>query len=361
MKRALNFGPGPAAMPLAVLKEAADEFLDFAGTGMSILEVSHRSPEYEKIHNEAQADLKGLLGVKDNFKVLFMGGGASMQFAMVPMNFLSEGKVGDYLLTGTWSKKAIKEAKLLGQANIAATTELDGKFARIPKPQDCKYTDGAAYVHLTSNNTIFGTQWHQFPQVKAPLIADMSSDFLWRPFDADPFSMIYAGAQKNLGPAGVTVVVIREDLLAQVKGGIPTMLSYKTHAENNSLYNTPPCFGIYLVGKTLRWLKGKGGLVAMERENRAKADLLYGTIDKHAGFIKAPVEKESRSMMNVVFRLPSEELEKTFIAEGKKQGMVGLKGHRSVGGIRVSIYNAVELEWVKSVTQFMEEFVKKNG
>lgn len=361
MKRSLNFGPGPAAMPLAVLKEAQEEFLDFAGTGMSILEVSHRSSEYDKVHAETQALLKQLLGIGDNFKVLFMGGGASLQFAMVPLNFMPQGKVADYLVTGSWAKAALKEAKIIGTPNVAATTEVDGKFIRVPKQEECKFTDGAAYVHFTSNNTIFGTQYHRFPEVKAPLVADMSSDFLWRPFDAKPFSLIYAGAQKNLGPAGVTVAVIRDDLLAQAKSGLPTMLSYKTHAEKDSLYNTPPCFAIYLVGKTLKWLLAQGGLAAIEKVNRQKGDLLYGTIDKHAGFYKAPVEKESRSYMNVVFRLPSEELEKKFVDESKKLSMVGLKGHRSVGGIRVSLYNAIELEWVSTVCQFMEDFVKRNG
>jgi phosphoserine aminotransferase len=361
MKRAMNFGPGPAAMPLPVLKEAAEEFLDFGGTGMSVLEVSHRSPEYDKVHNDTQKDLKEILGLGDTYKVLFLGGGASLQFAMVPMNFLPEGKTADYLVTGTWAKTAFKEAKNLGKANAAANTEVEGKFARIPKPEECAFTPGAAYVHLTSNNTIFGTQWHRFPEVGAPLVADMSSDFLWRPFDAGKFSLIYAGAQKNLGPAGVTVVLLRDDFLAQAKTGLPTMLSYKTHVDKNSLHNTPPCFAIYLVGKTLTWIKGQGGLSGMEKQNRAKGELLYGTIDKHAGFFKAPVEKESRSYMNVVFRLPTEELEKRFIEEGKKQGMVGLKGHRSVGGIRVSIYNAVEMDWVRAVTQLMEEFVRKNG
>jgi phosphoserine aminotransferase len=245
--------------------------------------------------------------------------------------------------------------------NVAATTEVDGKFARVPRPEECSFTDGAAYVHFTSNNTIFGTQYGAFPSVSAPLVADMSSDFLWRPFDAAPFSLVYAGAQKNLGPAGVTVVLLREDFLAAAKGGLPAMLSYKTHVDKNSLHNTPPAFAIYIVGKVLRWIKGQGGVAAVEKVNRKKGDLLYGTIDRHAGFYKAPVEPDSRSYMNVVFRLPSEELEKRFVDEGKKLGMVGLKGHRSVGGIRVSIYNAVTLEWVKAVADFMEEFARRNG
>jgi phosphoserine aminotransferase len=362
MKRAMNFGPGPAALPLSVLKEAQAELLDFAGTGMSVLECSHRSPEYDKVHNETSALLRELLGVGENFKVIFLGGGASLQFAMVPLNFLYDERTADYLVTGTWAKNAFKEAKAIGKANAAASTDVDGKFTRVPKPAECKFTPGASYLHFTSNNTIFGTQYATFPESGAPLVADMSSDFLWRPFDASKLSLIYAGAQKNLGPAGVTVVMIREDFLAGVKpSGLPTMLSYKTHVEKNSLHNTPPCFAIYLVGKVLAWIKAGGGLPAMEKRNREKAGLIYGAIDRHAGFYKAPVEKESRSTMNIVFRLPSEELEKSFIAEGKKAGMIGLKGHRSVGGIRVSCYNAVELDWVKAVAQFMEEFVKKNG
>jgi phosphoserine aminotransferase len=366
MTRTMNFGPGPACMPLPVLEEAKEEFLNFGGTGMSVLEVSHRSPEYDQVHNETQALMKELLGVGDDYHVIFMGGGASTQFAMIPLNLLGKGKTADYVNTGSWSKKAIKEAQIIGEAhgattNLAGTGEVDGKFIRVPKQNDLKLTDGAAYVHITSNNTIAGTQWHTFPEVAAPLIADMSSDILWRPFDAKKFAYIYAGAQKNLGPAGVMVGVIRNDLLERCQDGVPTMLSYKTHVAKSSLFNTPPCFAIYLVGKTLKWIKGRGGLQAVEKENREKAELLYGTIDKHDGFFRSPVEKESRSYMNVVFRLPTEELEKQFIEQGKANQMTGLKGHRSVGGIRVSIYNAVGLDWVKAVVQMMEEFVRKSG
>ncbi|MFH1130204.1 MAG: 3-phosphoserine/phosphohydroxythreonine transaminase [Pseudomonadota bacterium] len=361
MTRVMNFNPGPACMPLEVLQEVQKEFLDFAGTGKSILESSHRSPEYDKVHTGAQELLKELLGLGDDYQVLFLGGGASTQFAMVPMNFLGKGQVADYLVTGSWSKKAVKEAKIFGQVNIAATTEKDGKFTRIPKPEECQFSENAAYVHLTSNNTIFGTQWKNFPEVKTPLIADMSSDILWRPFDAKKFALIYAGAQKNLGPSGVTVVVVRRDLVGKAAKDIPSMFSYPIQAEKNSLYNTPPCFSIYMVGKTLQWLKNKGGLAVMEKENRAKGDLLYKTIDNHADFFRAPVEKESRSYMNIVFRLPDENLEKRFIDEGKNAGMIGLKGHRSVGGIRVSTYNAVSLEWVQAITDFMQDFIKRNG
>jgi phosphoserine aminotransferase len=361
MKRTMNFNPGPAALPLPVLKEVQEELLDFAGSGMSVLESSHRGKEYEKVHTEAQVVLRELLGVGNNYKVVFLGGGASLQFSMLPMNFLPADKTADYIVTGTWAKGAFKEAKLLGKVNVAASTEVDGKFTRVPKQSELKLTDGAAYLHFTTNNTIFGSQFHQFPKTSAPLVSDMSSDFLSRPFNANDFSLIYAGAQKNLGPAGVTVVVIREDFLAKAKDGLPTMLSYKTHVEKDSLHNTPPCFAIYMVGKVLKWLKGQGGLAGMEKVNKEKGELLYGTIDRHAGFYKAPVEKESRSLMNIVFTLPSEDLEKRFLDESKKQGMVGLKGHRSVGGIRVSAYNAVGLDWIKAVTSFMEEFVKKNG
>ncbi len=366
MKRVMNFNPGPAAIPLEVLQEAQQELLDFAGTGMSVLEVSHRSKDYEKVHNEAQALLKELLGLGTSHQVLFMGGGAYTQFELVPLNFLNPGQTANYLVTGSWAQKAFKEGKIVASkigatARAAANTEVDKKFTRIPKPADCSFTDNAAYVHLTSNNTIFGTQWHRFPEVAAPLTADMSSDILWRPFEASKFSLIYAGAQKNLGPAGVTVVIIKEDFLAKAKEDIPTIFCYKTQAKENSLFNTPPVFGVYLVGKTLKWIKKNGGLANNEKNNRAKGDLLYQTIDKHAGFYKAPVEKESRSYMNVVFRLPSEELETKFVDEAKKLGMIGLKGHRSVGGIRASLYNAVTLDSVKALTNLMEDFIKKNG
>ncbi|MCC6749872.1 MAG: 3-phosphoserine/phosphohydroxythreonine transaminase [Deltaproteobacteria bacterium] len=357
----MNFNPGPAALPLSVLEEVKAEFLDFAGTGMSILEASHRGKEYEAVHNETQALLKELLGLGDDTQVLFMGGGATTQFALVPMNFLAKDKSADYLVTGAWSQKAVKEAKHFGTPNIAANTEENKVFLRIPRAEECRFTDGAAYVHLTSNNTIFGTQWQWWPETRAPLVADMSSDILSRPFPAQRFALIYAGAQKNLGPAGVTVIVVKKDFLAQAREDLPSLMSYKAVAKENSLLNTAPCFPIYVVGKTLKWLKGKGGLVAMEKENQAKGSLIYGVLDAHAGFYRAPVEKGSRSLMNVVFRLPSEELEAKFVSEAKAAGMVGLKGHRSAGGIRVSTYNAVPLEWVKAVSDFMVEFARKNG
>ncbi len=360
MTRTMNFNPGPSSIPLAVLKEAQEEFLDFKGSGMSVLEVSHRSPEYDAVHEETQALLKSLLGVGDDYQVLFLGGGASSQFAMIPMNFLGQGQVADYVNTGTWSNKAIKEANLLGKANVAASTE-DGGFTRVPTAEECTFTKGAAYVHITSNNTIKGTQWHQFPEVDAPLIADMSSDILWRKFDASKFAMIYAGAQKNLGPSGVTVIVIRKDFVETAADGIPTMLSYKTHLKKNSLFNTPPCFPIYMVNKTLNWIEGRGGLEVVEANNRKKGDLLYQTIDANPDFFRAPVAKDSRSYMNVVFRLPTEELEAAFVAGGKERKMNGLKGHRSVGGIRFSVYNAIPMEWIEAVTAYMTEFAKANG
>ncbi len=361
MKRTMNFNPGPAALPLEVLTEARDEFLDFAGTGMSVLEVSHRSPEYDAVHNEAQETMRRLLGIPDNYKILFMGGGASTQFYLIPSNFMQHNRPADYVLTGTWSKKAFKEGGIVGDARVAATAEEDGKFARIPKQEELRFSENATYLHITSNNTIFGTQWHYVPETSAPLIADMSSDFLWKPFDITRYAMVYAGAQKNLGPAGVTVVVIREDFAMGGNETLPTLMQYRTFIKKNSLFNTPPCFAIYLVGKTMKWLEKKGGLEVQHQENVKKAELLYSTIDKHQGFYRSPVEPGSRSYMNVVFRLPSEELEKQFIAESKEAGMNGLKGHRSVGGMRASIYNAVPLEWVRALAEFMDDFAKRHG
>jgi len=357
-----NYYAGPAALPQEVLEQACAEMLDFRGSGMSVMETSHRSKEYEAVHNEAIALFKELMGMGEEWKVLFLQGGASLQFAMVPMNFLAEGRSADYILTGSWSKKALKEAKLLGKPRVAATTEENGVFNRIPKQAELKLDPGAVYCHITSNNTIFGTQWHRFPDIgNVPLVADMSSDILSRPMDVKPFGLIYAGAQKNLGPSGVTVVAIHDRLLAQAREGLPTMLSYKTHIADNSLYNTPPSFAIYILNLTLNWLKKKGGTAAMGRENAQKTELIYGAIDGSSGFYRCPVERESRSQMNVVFRLPSEDLEAKFISEGKKAGFVGLKGHRSVGGIRVSIYNANGLDSVKDITTFMKDFAGRNS
>ena len=359
-KRSINFSAGPACMPEEVLEQAQAELLDFSGTGRSILETSHRSPEYDQVHSETQSLFKELLGLGDDYHVLFFGGGASTQFAMVPMNLLSAGQTADYLVTGAWSKKAVKEAKLFGDVNIAATTEVDGRFARVPIADELKLTEGAAYVHLTSNNTIFGTQWQRFPEVKSTLVADMSSDILSRVFDAKRFGLIYAGAQKNLGPAGVAVVIIRDELLGRCADKLPSMFHYPTQADKKSLSNTPPCFPIYLVGKTLKWIKAKGGVEAMERENQRKGALLYGVIDEHPDFFRAPVDKDSRSLMNIVFRLPSEELEQRFVEEAKRRGMTGIKGHRSVGGIRVSTYNAAPYAWLEAIAMLMQDFLKTN-
>ncbi len=361
--RAINFNAGPAGLPLPALERAREELLDFQGSGMSVMEHSHRGKEYEAVHNEAIALLTELLGIPDTHQVLFLQGGASLQFAMVPMNFLPQGKSADYVLTGTWSEKALDEAKLVGTPRVAVSTIGDDKrYTRVPKQSELKLDPAAAYVHTTSNNTIFGTQYLYTPETgSVPHVCDMSSDFLWRKFDVSKYALIYAGAQKNLGPSGVVVVVARKDLLAQGRKDIPKILRYTTHAENNSLYNTPPTFAIYLVRNVLAWMRQVGGLPQLEAWNREKGQALYGALDKMAGFYKAPVEKDSRSVMNIVFRLPSEALEDKFVAEAKKAGMIGLKGHRSAGGIRVSAYNAVTVDHIRTLVSFMEKFAQANG
>lgn len=358
--RVINFNAGPAGLPLPALERARDELLDYQDSGMSIMEHSHRGKEYEAVHNEAIALLVELLGIPASHQVLFLQGGASLQFAMVPMNFLPPGGSADYVLTGAWSEKALSEAKLIGQPRIAATTAgPDKRYTRIPKPSELKLDPNAAYVHITSNNTIFGTQWMEFPNAgSVPLIADMSSDFLWRKLDPGRFGLIYAGAQKNLGPSGVVVVIARKHLMSAARKDIPKILRYETYAENNSLYNTPPTFAIYLMRNVLAWVKQVGGLQQIELWNREKARLLYAALDKMSAFYKAPVEKDSRSVMNIVFRLPNEALEEKFVAEAKKNGMVGLKGHRSAGGIRVSAYNAVTVQDIKTLVSFMEKFAE---
>jgi len=360
-KRVWNFNPGPATLPVAVLEKAKNEMLNYAGTGMSVMELSHRSKAYEAIQNDAKALLAELLGIPQNYKVLFLQGGASHQFAMIPMNLLPAGKSADYILTGYWAQKAFKEAKAVGTARVAGSTEAVN-FNRIPEQNELQLDAGAAYCHLTSNNTIFGTQWKAFPQTgSVPLIADMSSDVLSRKVDIGKFAMIYAGAQKNLGPAGVTLAILREDLIAKGRADLPVILKYSTHAENDSLYNTPPCYAIYVVKLILEWVKGLGGLAAIEKRNEEKGKMLYGTIDGLKEYYKGTVDPKSRSLMNVTFRLPSEDLENKFIAEAKAAGFEGLKGHRSVGGIRVSMYNALEPEGIKALTDFMKEFPKKNA
>ncbi|HMJ15558.1 MAG TPA: 3-phosphoserine/phosphohydroxythreonine transaminase [Polyangiaceae bacterium] len=359
MARAKNFNAGPAALPWAALERAQKELLDFGGTGMSVMEHSHRGKAYEAVHNEALQLVRDLLKVPDDYDVLFLQGGASQQFAVVPMNLLEADRSADYVLTGAWSQKAYKEAKLLGKARVAGTTEKDKKFTRIPKQSELELDANAAYVHITTNNTIFGTQWHEFPSTgKVPLVADMSSDIMWRPIDVSKFGLIYAGAQKNLGPSGVTLVIVRKDLVERARKDIPVIFQYRTHAENTSLYNTPPAFGVYILRNVLDVFKQAGGLAAIEAKNREKAQALYAAIDARPDFYRCPVERESRSTMNVVFTLPTEELEAEFIAGAQKQGMIGLKGHRSVGGVRASIYNAAELAWVQALVDYMNDFHK---
>lgn len=361
--RAINFNAGPAGLPLPALERAKDELIDFQNSGISVMEHSHRGKEYEAVHNEAISLLRELLDIPDTHEVLFLQGGASLQFAMLPMNFLGQGQSADYVMTGVWSEKAFDEAKLVGAPRIACSTQnADKKYTRVPKASEIQWDPKAAYAHVTSNNTIYGTQFFDFPDSgNVPLIADMSSDFLWRKIDVNKFAMIYAGAQKNIGPSGVVVVIIRKDLIARGRKDIPKILRYSTHAENNSLYNTPPTFAIYLARNVLAWVKEQGGAEGMEKRNRKKAELLYGAIDQAGDFYRCPVERESRSVMNIVFRLPTEALEDKFVSEAKKQRMLGLKGHRSVGGIRVSAYNAVSVEDIQALVSFMGEFARANG
>ena len=362
LERVFNFSPGPATLPPSVIERVRESLLDFGGTGIGVMECSHRSKPFDDALNEAKALLLELLGAPEGYDVIFLGGGASMQFAMTPMNLLGPDKSADYVVTGTWSKKAVKEAKRFGNVNVAATTEVDGGFRSVPKVAELALDPKAAYVHMTSNNTIFCTQFSEFPDTgDVPLICDMSSDILSRPLDISKFAYVYAGAQKNLGPAGVCVGVMRKSLLERCNDDIPTMLSWKTYVDKNSLFNTPPAIAIYTVLEVLRWVKEQGGAAAMEKQNATKGRLLYGLIDEQPEFFRAPVEKDSRSLMTVAFRLPTEELEKQFIAEALEQGLSGLKGHRSVGGIRVSMYNAMPIEGIEKLTSFMRTFAKKNG
>jgi phosphoserine aminotransferase len=361
MSRTWNFYAGPATLPPPALERAKAEIPDWENTGMSVMETSHRSPEYDGVHEEAISLMTELLELDDDHQVLFMQGGASMQFALLPMNFIPAGGSADYVNTGTWSQKAIKEANIIATGRIAGSSE-DNGFTRIPTQAELDLDPNASYLHITSNNTIKGTQYHDFPATgDVPLVADMSSDILWRPFDANRFHLIYAGAQKNIGPSGVTVAILKKSWLERANDGLPTMLSYATYSAKNSLYNTPPTFAIYMVRNVLAWIKDRGGLTAVEKTNRTKGDLLYGVMAEHPDFYRCPVEESSRSYMNVVFRLPSEDLEAKFVAEGKAAGMVGLKGHRSVGGCRASIYNAMPLEGVQTLAEFMREFARANG
>jgi phosphoserine aminotransferase len=361
MTRAFNFNAGPAAIPLEVLKQAQEQFIDYKGAGMSIMEMSHRSAAYEQVNNETQALLRELLAIPDNYQVLLLQGGASTQFAMLPLNLLRPGKPGAYVMTGAWADKAIKEAKLVGETTVAASTEAD-KFMRMPNLSEIVIPDNAAYLHLTSNETIGGVQFNEFPDTgDVPLVGDMSSDILSRPVDVSKFGVIYAGAQKNLGPSGVTVVIIRDDLVKESPKTIPAMFRYETHAKASSLYNTPPSFSVYLASLVLQWIKDKGGAAALEQYNRDKTKLIYDAIDQSGGFYLGAAQTQSRSLMNITFRIHSEELEKQFIKESEQEGFVGLKGHRDVGGLRASTYNAVPLESCQALAQFMADFQKRNG
>jgi phosphoserine aminotransferase len=358
--RIFNFSAGPAILPRPVLEQAQRELLSLPGLGMSILEVSHRSKVFEGMLAETESNVRALANVPANYRVLFLQGGASLQFAMVPMNLLAEAATADYLVTGVWATKAADEARKIGKVHVAATTKAE-QFTRIPRVEEIVLTPGAAYVHMTSNNTIYGTEWKELPDVgDVPLISDTSSDMFSRPIDVSRHALIYSGAQKNLGPAGVTLVIIRDDLLARSAAALPAMLSYAVHAEHHSLYNTPPVFAIYLVGLVVKWIQGQGGLPEMATVNARKAATLYAEIDR-SGFYRGTAQKESRSLMNVTFRLPSEELEKQFVKEAEEAGFDGLKGHRSVGGIRASIYNAFPEDGVNALTAFMREFERRNG
>jgi phosphoserine aminotransferase len=361
--RVVNFSAGPAALPLAALERAQKEFLDFQGTGMSIMEHSHRGKDYEAVHNEAIALLRELLQLPEDYQVLLLQGGASAQFALLPMNLLPAGKSADYVLTGTWAKKAYEEAKFVGTVRKAADVEqADGKCTRVPKQSELSLDPAAAYVHICSNNTIMGTQFHAFPDTgEVPLVADMSSDILWRPIDVSKFGLVYAGAQKNIGPSGVTLVIARKSLLATGRDDIPRIFRYKEHAKENSLLNTAPTFAIYMMRNVLSVVKESGGLAAMEKRNREKAQLVYGMTDSYPNFFRCPVEPASRSVMNPVFHLPSAELDAKMVADAKEAGFVGIKGHRIVGGVRISQYNATTPEQVARFVDWATRFAKLNG
>ncbi|RGY96562.1 3-phosphoserine/phosphohydroxythreonine transaminase [Clostridium sp. AM58-1XD] len=360
MSRIYNFSAGPANLPEEVLKEAADEMLDYKGSGMSVMEMSHRSKMYEEIHNEALADIRELMNIPDNYKVMFLQGGAWTQFAMIPMN-LMKNRVADYIITGQWAKKAYGEAKLYGKANAVASSE-DKMFTYIPDCSDLPISPDADYVYICQNNTVFGTEYHTLPNTKGKtLVADVSSCFLSEPIDVTKYGLVYGGVQKNIGPAGTAIVIIRDDLITDdVYPGTPTMLRYKTHVEANSLFNTPPTYGIYICGKVFKWLKKRGGLQAMKDYNEKKAAILYDYLDQSQMFT-GTVEKKDRSLMNVPFVTGNPELDAMFIKEAKAIGLENLKGYRTVGGMRASIYNAMPMEGVQALVDFMRDFEKKNG
>jgi phosphoserine aminotransferase len=358
-KRVYNFNPGPAALPLSVLEEAKKDLINYKGEGLSVMEMSHRGKIFESIIKGTEALVKEVFNIPSGYKVLFMQGGATLQFAAVPLNLIGDNQSADYIISGSWAKKAFQETEKLGKkANKIASSE-DKNYSYIPKDYIIK--PDAAYLHITSNNTIFGTQWQKYPDSRSvPLVADMSSDIACRPIDINSFGLIYAGAQKNIGPSGITMVIIREDLMAKSPANIASIMSYKISGENDSLYNTPPTFTIYMVKLVFEWIKNSGGLNKIAEINNKKATLVYNIIDS-TDFYRGTAEKDSRSIMNITFRLPNEELEKKFIEEATKNSMIGLKGHRSVGGIRASIYNAVSLDALNTLSSFMKEFEKKNG
>lgn len=359
--RVFNFSPGPAMLPVSVLEEAQKELLNYKGTGMSVLEMSHRSKQFEEIIFGAEALLKKLLNIPDNYRVLFIGMGATGQFDMVPMNYIVDDKTGNYAVTGSFASKAYKEAAKIGPAHIAASTQEIG-YVRVCSPEEIRLSENPAYLHITSNNTIFGTQWKQYPDTgDVPLIADMSSDILSKKIDVSRFALIYAGAQKNLGPAGSAVVIIRDNMVENSNQKLPTMLKYDTYAKNNSLYNTPASFTIYLIKLMLEWVTNEGGLDVIEKRNEQKASVVYDAIDGSGGFYRGHAEAGSRSLMNITFRLPNEDQEKEFINEAAIAGLSGLKGHREVGGVRASIYNTMPIEGCAALAEFMEDFRKKNG
>jgi phosphoserine aminotransferase len=359
MARVHNFNAGPAAMPLEVIEKAQSELSDLAGSGMSVMEMSHRSKEFQTIIDGAESGIRRLMKVPDDYAVLFLQGGASLQFAMIPMNLRRPGKSADYVDTGSWASKAIKEAKITGLTNVAWSGKGDN-YARIPKASELNLNSDAEYLHICTNETIGGIRWRQFPKTSVPLIADMSSEILSRTIDVGGFAMIYAGAQKNLGPSGLAIVIIRRNLTERTQENVPIFLRYSTHITDGSLYNTPNTWAIYMINLTCAWVESKGGVAALQKINEKKAATLYDTIDS-SDFWRSPVERESRSIMNVVWRLPNEQLEEQFIAQAKKAGMIGLKGHRSVGGIRASIYNAVSQKAVDALASYMKEFERKNG
>ncbi|HIU64588.1 MAG TPA: 3-phosphoserine/phosphohydroxythreonine transaminase [Candidatus Avacidaminococcus intestinavium] len=360
VNRIFNFNAGPAVLPLEVLEEVQNELINYKNSGMSILEMSHRSSLYETINVEAENDIKELLGLDDEYCVLFMGGGASTQFSMVPLNFLSKEATAGYIITSTFSEKAVQEAEKIGKTQILFSSK-EHRFNRVPRPEEIVIDQDLAYVHLTGNNTIEGTEFFAYPQTgKVPLIADLSSDILSKPIEAKRFSLIYAGAQKNIGPGGVTVIIARKSFLAGRSTSLPTMLNYEVHMDNNSLYNTPPVFGVYIIAKVVKWLKNQGGLIQILNKNKEKAQIIYNVIDDLPEFYQGYADVSSRSLMNITFGLPNENLEKKFVEEAEHQGMVGLQGHRSVGGLRASIYNAMTLDGCSALASFMKDFYLNN-